>query len=92
MPQVLSACESTFGAVIRSTELTDVKTVEDAIDFFEDKEYERGQKLAKVEAHWSKHLPPNVVLDETGSVGLEGEYVRKNPIKPRRLNDLMGLR
>lgn len=92
LTQLLSACEREFGCAIPNARLAGVKTVEDAISYFQERVGEREQAQTMSETHWSRSLPPNVTLDEDGVVGLDGVKERRFKIRPRRQNDAMGLR
>jgi hypothetical protein len=91
-PQLLSACEREFGFAIPNARLAGVKTVDDAISYFQERVDEREQTQTLAGAHWSRNLPPNVILDEEGVAVLDGVKERRFKIKPRRQNDAMGLR
>lgn len=84
--RLLAACEQEFSLVVPSADLGRVRSVDEAISYFE----RRG--AGPSETHWSRELPSNVTLDEEGISLIEGadETATRNR-KPRRPNDLMGV-
>ena len=87
--RLLAACEQEFSLVVPSPDLGHVRSIDEAISYFE----RRGAEGAgPSETHWSRELPSNVTLDEEGISLIEGadETATRNR-KPRRPNDLMGV-